>query len=42
MQKAVTEIIADDVEFLDSNKKDSHDTEKAEQTNGQASATGHQ
>jgi single-strand DNA-binding protein len=42
MQKAVTEIIADAVEFLDSNKKTSHDTEKAEQTNGRASATGHQ
>jgi len=42
MQKAVTEIIADDVEFLDRNKQDSQETEAAEQTNGQASATGHQ
>ena len=42
LQKAVTEIIADAVEFLDRNKQDSQETEAAEQTNGQASATGHQ
>ena len=39
LQKAVTEIIADDVKFLDSNKQDSQDAESAEQTNGQANAT---
>ncbi len=42
LQKVVTEIIADDVKFLDSNKQESHDTEAAEQTNGQASATASQ
>ena len=40
VQKAVTEIIADAVEFLDSNKKVSQDTEKAEQTDRQVPPQG--